>query len=100
LSADKIAAENKEEIDPYPAKAIDASGCFKSEERGVIDRDYNDGQRPKKIEAWLPLAIGETRIDFGRLRSAIGGQKWEMASGKNPAAEIPRRLRQRGKGCS
>ena len=66
LAADQVTAQNEEEIDADPAEAIDATGRFESEERGVIDGDGDDGQRAEKIEARLALTMCETRVDFGR----------------------------------
>ena len=66
LAADQVTAQNEEEIDADPAEAIEATGRFESEERGVIDGDDDDGQRAEKIEARLALTMGETRVDFRR----------------------------------
>ena len=63
LAADQITAEDEEEINADPAETIEAARRFETEERGVINRDNDDCQRPKKIEARLTLTSREARID-------------------------------------
>jgi len=63
LAADQITAEDEEEINADPAETIEAARRFETEERGVINRDNDDCQRPKKIEARLALTSREARID-------------------------------------
>ena len=64
LAADQISTKNKEKIDTDPAEAIDTAGQFESEQRGVVNNDYDDGKRAEKIEAGLAFAISKARIDF------------------------------------
>ena len=63
LAADQITAEDKEKIDTDPAEAIHAAGQFESEKSGVVNDDYDDGQRTEKIETRLTLAILKARIN-------------------------------------
>jgi hypothetical protein len=63
-----------------------------AEDPAVIKDDEDDRQRPKQIQAGLPLPIGESRIKgyrFGlnNVRRRFGVQKnWELLSSP---AEIP-----------
>ena len=63
LAADQVTAEDEEEIDADPAETIEAAGRFETEKRPVINRDNNDCERAKKIEARLALPSREARID-------------------------------------
>jgi len=63
LTADQIAAEDKEKIDPNPTKPIHSTGQFEPEKSGVINDNYDDGERAKKIETRLTFAVAEPRID-------------------------------------
>ena len=53
---------------------MEPTGRFEAKERGVIDRDQDDGEGAKKIETGLSLTIRETRIDFRRKRSEVRSQ--------------------------
>ena len=102
MSADQVTAQDKEEVDADPAEAIEVAGRFESEKRGVIDRDDKNGERAKKIEARLALAMRETRIDFGGRRTEDGGQRSEVGlrDKKNPLPNYRERVRQRVRGVS
>ena len=63
MAADQITAEDEEEIDADPAETIDAARRFEAEKRGVINRDNDDCQRAKKIEARLALTSREAGIN-------------------------------------
>ena len=63
MAADQVAAEDKEKIDTDPAKAIDPTGQFESEERGVVNDDDDNRERAEKIEARLTLAISKAWIN-------------------------------------
>ena len=63
MPADQVTAEDEEKIDSDPAEAINAAGQFESEKRRVINDDYNDGERPEKIETRLTFAILKARVD-------------------------------------
>ena len=95
LAADEVAAENEEKVDSDPTKTIEATGRFETEERGVIDRDHDDGQGAKKIETGLAFTIGETRIDFGRKRSEVRSQRSDFGIRRNPLPNYRERVRQR-----
>jgi hypothetical protein len=83
LSADQVTAQDKEEIDADPAKAIELAGRFESEKRGVIDRDDNDSERAQQIETGLTRAIRETRVYVRGRRSEVGGQRSEVGGRKS-----------------
>src|SRR5437763_10221087 len=70
LSADQVAAEDKEEIDADPAEAMDAPGKRETHNARVINDHDDDGERAEKIEAGLALAIAKARVDFGGWRDA------------------------------
>src|ERR1700730_5680514 len=57
LAADQVSAEDKEKIDTDPAEAVDAAGKRKAHDAGVINDHDDDGERAKKIETRLALAI-------------------------------------------
>ena len=75
LSANQVTAQDEEKIDADPAKTVDAAGRFKTEEGGVINGDDDDGKGAEKIKPRLAFTVRETRIDFGRRRSEVGGQR-------------------------
>ena len=79
MATDQVTAEDEKQIHADPAEAIDAAGRSETEKRGVVDGDDDDGKGAEKIETRLALTIGEARIDFGRRRSEIGGQKSERS---------------------
>lgn len=89
MSADQVTAQDEEEIDADPAEAIEAARRFEPEERGVINRDGDDGERAEKIEPRLALARGEARVNFS-------GQRFATANLSFSGSEIrgqPRRIR-------
>ena len=67
----------KQELDTDPAEPIHATWQFEPEKRSVINNDYDDRERSKKIEAWLAFAISKARIDFlvsSSIRAALQSQ--------------------------
>ena len=72
LTADQVAAKDKEEIDADPAEAMDAAGERETHDAGVVNNNDYDRERAEEIETRLALAIGKARIDFRRQRSEIG----------------------------
>jgi hypothetical protein len=62
LPADQVTAQDKEKIDPNPAPAINPGRRWKAHDPSVINDDYDDRERTKKIEARLAFAILKTRI--------------------------------------
>jgi hypothetical protein len=71
LIADQVTAQDEEEIDADPAEPIEVSRGFKTEKRGVIDRDDKDSYGAEKIEPGLALTSSEAWVDAG-LRNLVG----------------------------
>jgi hypothetical protein len=83
LSADQITAQNKEKIDPDPTEPMPAVRKREAKDAGVVNDDDYDGDRAKKIETGLALAILKSRINSepeGRY-SLSGG----LTNGRNVA---------------
>src|SRR5262249_43633495 len=75
LTANQVAAENKEKIDPNPAESIHPTGHFEPKKRGMVNDHYDDGECPEKIETRLASATGKARVNSG-LSTASLRSKW------------------------
>lgn len=100
LTTDEITAQNEEEINPDPAESMNPAGEGKPENAGVIKNHRDDGERAKKIETRLTLAILKARVYGGFIHNAVSdsipaAQREEIVAGKERmenSSAIVRRL--------
>jgi hypothetical protein len=62
LSADEIAAQNKEEINANPPEALHFKGQDETEQSGVVDDDKQNGESAQQVEPRAPMRAA-TRIE-------------------------------------